>query len=232
MPSPSSQLSKISIQPSDVFNALSSLDADKAVGIDNISPKLLKFCAASLTDPITKLFSLCLETSSFPDERKIHKIRPLYKKGDRSLVENYRPISLLCIISKLFESIIYDKIFSFVGPLISSQQFRFLPNRSCISQLLIYFSQIYHCADHHVTSDVVFVDFKKAFDSVPHQELLFKLWKIGITGPLWLLFCNYLSNRYHFVSFNGASSERLPVLSGVPHAGKCTGSLAIFNLHQ
>ena len=106
MPSPNSQLSKISIQPSDVFNTLSNLDADKAVGIDNISPKLLKFCAASFTNPITKLFSLCLETSSFPDEWKIHKIRPLYKKGDRSLVENYRPISLLCIISKLFETII------------------------------------------------------------------------------------------------------------------------------
>ena len=148
----------------------------------------------------------------------------IYKKGDRTLVENYRPISLLCIISKVFESIIYDKIISFVRPFISTQQFGFLGNRSCLSQLLVYFSQICHCADLHGNSDAVFVDFKEAFDSVPHQELLFKLWKIGITGPLWLWFRNNLSNRHHFVSFGGASSESLAVASGIPQ-GSVLGPL-------
>ena len=87
MPSPSSQLAKFSIQPSKVLDALTNLDADKEVGNDIISLKLLKFCAASLTHPITiKLFTLCLETSSFPDEWNIHKIHPLFKKCDRTFV--------------------------------------------------------------------------------------------------------------------------------------------------
>ena len=152
------------------------------------------------------------------------KFCPLYTKSDRTQAENYRPISLLCILSKVLESIIYDKIISFVRPFISAQQFGFLRKHSCLSQLLVYFSQIYHYANHHCESDAAYLDFKKAFDSVPHQELLYKFWRIGITGPLWLWFRSYLSNRSHFVSFAGASSECLPVLSGVPQ-GSILGPL-------
>ena len=118
----------------------------------------------------------------------------------------------------------YDKIFTFVCALTSAQQFGFLCNRSCLSQLLIYFCQIYNSADHHGNLDTVFVDFKKALDFVPHHELLLRLWRIGITGILSLLFRDYLSNRHHFVHFSGTSSGRLSVLSDVPQ-GSVVGPL-------
>jgi len=78
------------------------------------------------------------------------------------------------------------------------------------------FAHILEAVDDHNSTDFVYLDFIKAFDSVPHDELLFKLWTIGIIGPLWYWFKNYLSNRQHFVSFGGSTSSRLPVRSGVP----------------
>ena len=170
---------------SDVFKALIQLDPSKAQGCDNISPYVLKYCATSLTSPITKLFTTCLTQSCLPQEWKMHKISPIPKKGDLSNVSNYRPISLLCCLSKVMESIVYEKIFPFIYPQLNKCQFGFLCNRSCLSQLLSSFSLIYNALEQEKVCDVVYLDFKKAFDSVPHNELLFKLWHMGITGSLW-----------------------------------------------
>lgn len=224
LPSPSTQLSHIEIDSSDVFQALIKLDPTKAVGCDKIPPRLLKCCATSLTEPITHLLSTCISTCSIPEEWKIHQITPVFKKGDRTSPTNYRPISLLCTISKILESIVYNKVASFLRPLISKQQFGFLKNRSCLAQLLLSFAQVNEAADKRCSCCAVYLDFSKAFDSVPHGELLFKLWKIGITGPLWCWFREYLSNRRHYVSLNGEGSPMLPVLSGVPQ-GSILGPL-------
>ena len=177
-----------------------------------------------MTEPITALFNLCLSSASLPDEWKVSKIRPVPKKGDLSLVKNYRPISLLCTLSKVLESIIYSKIIEFIRPLLSHCQFGFLCKRSSLSQLLACFSKITDSIDSKVPVDVIYLDLSKAFDSVPHQELLFKLWRLGITGPLWQWFKTYLLNRSHFVTFKEESSSCLPVLSGVPQ-GSVLGPL-------
>ena len=97
----------------------------------------------------------------------------------------------------------------------SIQQHGFIKNRSCLSQLLLSFNHIYNCLDKSIPVDVIYLDFKKAFDSVPHNELLLKLWKLGITGSLWRWFQANLTERYHYVTIDGASSPRLPVISGV-----------------
>ena len=118
---------------------------------------------------------------------------PIPKRGDRLNISNYRPISFLCT-SKVLEKAVYNKIISFIRPRLSKQQFGFLQGRSCLSQLLTSFAQVFNDLDRGAAGiDAVFLDFRKAFDSVPHNELLFKLWRTTITSKLWLWFQEYLS---------------------------------------
>uniref|UniRef100_A0A1X7T194 Reverse transcriptase domain-containing protein n=1 Tax=Amphimedon queenslandica TaxID=400682 RepID=A0A1X7T194_AMPQE len=159
-----------------------------------------------------------------PSEWKVHKITPVFKAGDTQYVENYRPISLLCILSKVLESIIYAKIIPFLSDLLCRHQFGFLKGRSAVSQLLITYNNIMRNCESGQSTDQVYFDFSKAFDSVPHSLLLYKLWMLGITGPLWCWFKDYLNQRMHFVEIEGCSSQMLPVRSGVPQ-GSILGPL-------
>ena len=226
LPTPTNQLSSISIEPSDVYQALSNLKfkLKKSPGCDNICPQLLLLCLHPLLHIITSLFQQSYSTASLPQEWKTHKIVPIHKSGDKTNVTNYRPISLLCIISKVLESIVYNKIIPFIRPKISKKQFGFFSNRSCTTQLLSSHAEIFKSIEEGSSADVIYLDFKKAFDSVPHHELLYKMWKLGITGPLWLFFKNYLCNRYHYTVIDNTSSNRLPVISGVPQ-GSILGPL-------
>ena len=109
-------------------------------------------------------------------------VRPIFKSGDRNSVNNYRPISLLCVTSKVLERIIYNHIIDFVKNSISPYQFGFLRHRSTLQQLLIFLNTINTSRNTNSQTDVAYLDFRKAFDSVAHKELLFKLWTFGITG--------------------------------------------------
>ena len=114
--------------------------------------------------------------------------------GDCSIVRNYRPISLLCIVSKVLEKAVFDQVIQCVGPKLSSRQFGFIKGRSCLTQLLSSYAHVFSDLDKGARKvDTVFLDHAKAFDSVPHNELLFKLWKIGVTGKLWLWFREYVN---------------------------------------
>ena len=151
-------------------------------------------------------------------------IIPVFKSGDKSSVCNYRPISLLCSISKLLEKLIYDKIIGFVSTSISPSQFGFRPKLSTTQQLLIFLETIYSSLSSNSQADVIYLDFKKVFDSVSHNELLTKLWMFGVTGNLWKWFQAYLSNRAQHVQLNHCTSDALPVISGVPQ-GSILGPL-------
>ena len=159
----------------------------------------LKACATSLTEPVTYICYLSLRTNTFPADWKDHKICPIPKRGDLLLINNYRPISLLPILSKVFESIVYKKIIDFIRPQVNKHQFGFLKNRSCLSQMLAFFSNIFKNIEKKKPSDILYLNFSKAFDTVPHDELLLKLWRIGITGSLWYWMKLYLSNRHHII---------------------------------
>jgi hypothetical protein len=174
------------------------LNTNKAPGNDNICPFILKNCSLALLQHLAHLFHLSITNCHTLTEWKVHKLCPIHKGGSRSDITNYRPISLLNIVSKVLECIIYKKIIDFIQSHISNHQYGFLRNRSCLQQLLASYHHIYSRADNGLDSDVIYLDFSKAFDRIPHPELLHKLWHFGITGPLWSWFKSYLEGRTHF----------------------------------
>lgn len=210
-------LSTITFEHENTYKALASIDPSKAMGIDEISPKVLKYCASALSEPVHHLFQSSINQGHLPREWKLHLVTPIFKSGDRSMVNNYRPISLLCIISKVLERLVFDHIIDFISDkVINQSQFGFLRGKSTIQQLLIFLEDITSYTSHNDQVDAVYLDFRKAFDSVPHAELLQKLRRCGITGKLWEWFKEYLSNRHQCTTIEQQRSGFLPVLSGVP----------------
>ena len=151
-----------------------------------------------------------------PSEWRTHCVIPIFKSGDRAVISNYRPISLLCIISKVLEKIIFNTLVKFLSNSFTPHQFGFLPGRSTLQQLLLFINELLEAKQTNKVSDVIYLDYRKAFDSVIHTKLLHKIQSFGITGTLFKWFEAYLSNRAQYVRINNSFSELLPVLSGVP----------------
>ena len=130
------------------------------------------------------------------------------------------------MVSKVLEHLIYNKVSKFItdNNILCLHQFGFRQQHSTTQQLLIFLTNVHHALNNSPKCDVIYLDFKKAFDSVPHQELLLKLWKVGVVGSLWRWFREYLSNRYQHVCINNSNSSTLPVISGVPQ-GSLLGPL-------
>ena len=137
-----SMLQDIEITESEVLTILSSLDGNKTPGIDNISPIVYKCCALSLLKPICHLFAVSLSSGNIPSQWRTHWITPIYKSGDKSLVSNYRPISLLCILLKVLERVVYNNILRYSECSFSCHQFGFLQGRSAVHQLLLFTERV------------------------------------------------------------------------------------------
>ena len=203
---------------------MSTLNTTKATGIDGISPVLLKSCASSLSTPVHTLFLLSITRGALPKEWKTHLITPIFKSGDKADIKNYRPVPLLCILSKVLEKLIYNSLSEFVSNRISTQQFGFTKGRSSLQQLLVYFSNVLDATDRSASVDVMYLDLCKAFDSVSHTKLLHKLHTYGISEKLWNWFKSYLHDRQQCVRVGNAILCFLPVLSGAPQ-GSILGPL-------
>jgi len=145
---------------------------------------------------------------------------PIFKSAEKSSVCNYRPISLLCILSKVLERIVYNSMIKHVEGSLTKHQFGFL-NRSTLQQLLTFTNEI---LEAKTEVDVVYMDFRKAFDSKPHNGLLTKLNSTGITGKLWSWLKEYLQQRFQCVRIGDSISALCKVLSGVPQ-GSVLGPL-------
>ena len=209
-------LADVRLEVAEVRLLLTTMNANKASGPDNLPGTLLKECAAELAPSLTLLFNLSLSSGHIPNLWKTANVTPVFKKGDKHSCKNYRPISLLCIVSKILERAVLNKIYDHFSHLITSSQHGFLRGKSTCTQLLSVFHDINSSLDSGTQTDVIYLDFSKAFDSVPHSLLCSKLKHFGFSGHLHAWFTSYLKNRKQRVSIEGVSSDWLPVTSGVP----------------
>ena len=220
------------VDPIDVYSVLVNLDINKATGPDGISNKLLKEAAVPIAAPLSHLYNYSLSVCEFPDSWKLANVIPLFKKDDPMNCTNYRPVSLLCCISKVFERVLFNHIFNFlkVNKLLNPNQSGFIPSDSTINQLLHLCHKLYQSMDIDDDIVAIFLDLSKAFDKVWHKGLIFKLHRTGIRGNLLLWLKSYLTNRKQCVVLNGCKSDILSLHSGVP-IGSVLG-LLLFLIYQ
>ena len=179
---------------------------------------MIKLCENSICKPLSIIFKDCLNESKFPHEWKKANVVPVHKKGNKQSLENYRPISLHRICSNIFESLIYNEMFTFFteNNLISPNQSGFRPGDSCVNQLVAITHEIYKSFDEGFEVRGVFLHISKAFDKVWHEGLLLRLNQNGISGNLLKLLSDFLSSRKQRVVLNGQHSSWDNVTAGVP----------------
>ena len=215
----------IDFSPSRINILLDAINVNKACGPDEIPGIILKMCSNSLAFPLSIIYKLVYNTGSLPLQWKLSNIVPIFKKGDKKIVSNYRPVSLLCIASKIMERIIHEEMLPKVVSLIDKRQHGFLPNRSCATNLTILIDDVTKSLHKNIGTDVIYFDFAKAFDSVSHDIILQKLkTKFKIDGRLLKFLKNYLKQRKQRVILDNCTSEELDVHSEVPQ-GSILGPL-------
>ena len=211
-------LSYVEITENLVEKAIDRLKPSKSQGPDNLHPKLIKECKNTLLQPLTLIFKQSLNESVLPDVWKQANVTSIHKKGDKTKPENYRPISLTSVPCKLMEKIIRDQIVEHMtrNDFFSPFQHGFVSGKSCVTQLLEFLDDITEALDQGDDIDIIYVDFSKAFDKIPHRKLMKKLWGYGIRGKIYKWVKEFLTNRTQKVVVDGKKSGSKPVTSGVP----------------
>ena len=223
---PENIIDLITILPKDVDDALKCLDPNKAYGPDGISPKMLKEGGPALVNILTKIFNLSLTKGIFPSSWKMANVCPIFKKAEEFFTRNYRPISLLSTIAKVFEKVVFKHLFNFFRTnfTISLWQSGFLPGHSTVTQLIEIYDEFCKAVEKGKEIRVVFLDISKAFDRVWHAGLIHKLKGSGIRGRLLQWLTSYLEDRQQRVTINGVYSPWGKILAGVPQ-GSVLGPL-------
>ena len=213
------KLHNISITPKIVKKVITNLDSSKASGPDCIPVVVLKNCEPELSYILAKLFNKCLKESCFPYCWKVSLVVPVFKNvGERSTAKNYRPVSLLSVVSKVFEKLVNNRIVDHVEKcgLFSDFQYGFRSSRSTANLLIVVSDIIARALNRSGATRAVALDISKAFDRVWHAGLLHKLKSYGISGQIFGLISSFLSNRQLRVVLHGKSSQEYPVNAGVP----------------
>ena len=221
-----STLSDVVITAQEVCSKLLNLNVTGAPGPDGLHPRILKELAHQIAPPLAQIFNACIITSSVPSEWRHAVVVPIFKKGKKQSASNYRPISLTSVVCKTMEAVMRDKIMHHLkeNNLLSPHQHGFRPARSCSTQLLEVMDAWTQDIEARQPLDAAYLDFKKAFDSVPHGRLLLKIETHGILGTALEWIRAFLSARTQQVLVEGTLSTRSAVISGVPQ-GSVLGPL-------
>ena len=214
-----SELTSINITPEEIKSKLSKLNASKSAGPDGIHPKILKEISAEISTPLSLLYKKSLQDSKVPQAWKEGNIIPIFKKDNRSECGNYRPVQLTSVISKDMETFIRDAVMKHMvsNNLISKRQHGFVIGKSCITQLLFCLDDWTKSLDEGKSMDTVYMDLRKAFDTVVHQRLLRKLHSYGIRGKVHKWIEDFLHNRKQRVVVGNCKEEWSDVTIGIPH---------------
>ena len=210
----------------EVLDVVNAFKKNKSLGPNSIPNNILGFVSSEISPFISKLINLSFETGVFPSALKLAKVVPVHKKGSQVDLDNYRPISLLSNINKIFEKIMYDRVYKFMSNQNSffEKQFGFRDKHSTAHALISLTEHIRESLDSNKFVCGIFIDLKKAFDTVNHNILLEKLNYYGIRGKSNEWFKSYLTDRSQFVSINGFDSKILKTNIGVPQ-GSVLGPL-------
>ena len=202
-----------------VKKVITNLDSSKASGPDCIPVVVLKNCEPELSYILAKLFHKCLIESCFPDCLKVSSAVPVFKNiGERSTAKNYHPVSLLSVVSKVFEKLVNNRIVDHLEKcdLFSDFQDGFRSSRSTADLLTVVSDRIARAFNRSGATRAVALDISKPFDRVWHGGLLHKLKSYGISGQIFGLISSFFSNRRLRVVLDGKSSQEYPINAGVP----------------
>ena len=215
-----------SCSPNEVRKLLEKLDTKKSTGLDNLPSRMLKIAAGVLAPSLAFLFNQSISSGIVPTEWKLAKVTPIFKKGKRQDVNIYRPISIIPAVAKVFERIIYDQFFKYLNDndLLVNCQSGFRSLHSTLTSLLEASNSWSVNIDNGLINGVIFIDLKKAFDTIDHKILLRKLASYGIDHRALKWFDSYLSDRQQKCVVNGELSGARAVTCGVPQ-GSLIGPL-------
>ena len=197
------------IEPDEVLNLLLKIDSKKSADVYGFSPKLIKLAAPAIYINLTRIFNISFRLGQFPDKLKTAKVIPIHKANSKLTISNYRPISLLPILSKIFEKIMHCRIMSFLKAkdVLFKGQFGFQANKSTEHVIIDIHSKIIDSLNKKENPCCIFLDFAKAFDTVNHSILLNKLNYCGIRGQTLKWFESYLNERQQCVELGNTQSN-------------------------
>lgn len=202
----------------EVDKIISNLNSSAASGYDSVSVNIIKNSKAEITSIVTSLINKSFETGIFPDELKIAKVIPIFKGGDKSDPGNYRPVSVLSILSKIIEIAIKTRMIKHLEYIkfLHPSQYGFQKASSTVSACLSFTETVLSFINENKKTGSTFIDIKKAFDSVDHRLLLLKLKNIGFKDKALKIIESFLTNRYQYVSLDDIKSSKQQVKTGVP----------------
>ena len=219
------------ITTQDVMCIISKLPNKKSTGYDEISTETIKILSAVISPTLSLIINKCILNGTVPDEMKVSKIKPLFKKGDVTLLNNYRPISLLPCVSKIFERVLFNQLYEYFdrNDLLTQHQYGFRKNHSTEFAAMELIDRVANLLELGKIPFNLYIDLSKAFDVLNHDILLSKLQFYGLNELTIKLIKNYLSNRSQFCQYYDASSDIVRTNIGVPQ-GSILGPL-LFSIY-